>query len=68
MQFECQIGHCNLPSITSKNKEFFDSFPADSILKEDGIDKIKHNGTKYDFRFTTEPLHLFDELAVLGNR
>ena len=65
MQFECQIGHCNLPSITSKNKEFYGSFPADSILKEDGIDKIKHNGTKYDFRFTTEPLHLFDELAIL---
>ena len=40
MQFECQIGHCNLPSITSKNKEFYDSFPPDSILKEDGIERI----------------------------
>ena len=65
MQFECLIGHCNLPSITSKNKEFYDAFPPDSILKEEGLDELKHHGTKYDYRFTTEPLHLFDELSLL---
>lgn len=65
MQFECFIGHCNLPSITSKNKEFYDAFPEGSVLKEDRLDKLKHQGTKYDFRFTTEPLHIFDELAIL---
>ena len=65
MQFECFIGHCNLPSITSKNKEFYHVFPEDTVLKEEGLDEIKHRGTKYDFRFTTEPLHIFDELAVL---
>lgn len=65
MQFECFVGHCNLPSITSKNKEFYDAFPKGSILKEEGLDELKHQGTKYDFRFTTEPLHIFDELAIL---
>lgn len=65
MQFECFIGHCNLPSITSKNKEFYDAFPPDSILKESGLDDIKHEGTQYDFRLTREPLHIFDELALL---
>ena len=65
MQFECSIGHCNLPSITSKNKEFYSAFPEGSILKEEGLDEIKHHGTKYDFRFTREPLHIFDELAIL---
>ena len=65
MQFECFIGHCNLPSITSKNKEFYDVFPEGSVLKEEGLDELKHHGTKYDFQFTTEPLHIFDELAVL---
>ena len=65
MQFECFVGHCNLPSITSKNKEFYDAFPADTILKEEGLDELKHHGTKYDYRFTTEPLHLFDELSLL---
>lgn len=65
MQFECLVGHCNLPSITSKNKEFFAVFPPDSILKEEGLDELKHHGTKYDFQFTTEPLHIFDELSIL---
>lgn len=65
MQFECSVGHCNLPSITSKNKEFYDAFPKGSILKEEGLDELKHQGTKYDFQFTTEPLHIFDELAIL---
>lgn len=65
LQFECSIGHCNLPSITSKNKEFYDAFPKDTILKEERLDELKHHGKKYDFRFTTEPLHIFDELAIL---
>lgn len=65
MQFECFVGHCNLPSITSKNKEFYDAFPEGSIRKEEGLDELKHQGTKYDFQFTTEPLHIFDELALL---
>lgn len=65
MDFDCQIAHCNLPSITSANKEFYDAFPADAVLKEDGIDKLKHQGIKYDYRTTTEPLHVFDELRIL---
>ena len=65
MQFECFVGHCNLPSITSKNKEFYDVFPKGSVRKEEGLDELKHQGTKYDFQFTTEPLHIFDELAIL---
>ena len=65
MQFECFVGHCNLPSITSKNKEFYDAFPEGSIRKEEGLDELTHQGTKYDFQFTTEPLHIFDELALL---
>jgi hypothetical protein len=65
MQFECFVGRCNLPSITSKNKEFYDAFPEGSIRKEEGLDEFKHQGTKYDFQFTTEPLHIFDELALL---
>ncbi len=65
MQMDCSICHCNLPSITCKNKEFYDRFPKDSILKEDRLDELKHKGTKYDFRLTKEPLHLFDELILL---
>lgn len=65
MLFECQVGHCNLPSITCKNKEFYDVFPEGSILKEDGIDEIKHRGIKYDYRVTMEPLHIFEELSII---
>lgn len=65
MQFECFIGRCNLPSITSKNKEFYNAFPEGSIKKEEGLDELKHQGTKYDFQFTPEPLHIFDELSLL---
>lgn len=65
MLFDCQIGQCNLPSITAENKEFYDAFPEGSILKEEGLDRIKHEGTYYDFRFVTEPLHIFDELSLL---
>ena len=65
MQFDCQIGHCNLPSITCLNKEFYDAFPKDTILKQDGIDALKHHGTMYDYRITTEPLHTLDELDLL---
>ncbi len=65
MQFECFIGHCNLPSITSKNKEFYSSFPDGLVLKEEGLDELKHHGKKFDYQFTPEPLHIFDELAIL---
>lgn len=65
MQFGCAVACCNLPSITSKNKEFYDVFPEGSVLKEEGLDEIKHHGTKYDFRFTPEPLHIFAELDLL---
>ncbi|WP_300695635.1 BREX-4 system phosphatase PglZ [Acutalibacter muris] len=65
MQFECFVGRCNLPSITSKNKDFYNAFPEGSVRKEEGLDELKHQGTKYDFQFTTEPLHVFDELAIL---
>lgn len=66
MLCSCQIGHCNLPSITSKNTEFYDLFPPNTILKEERIDNLKHHGKKYDFRVTTEPIHVFDELEVLN--
>lgn len=68
MQLECQVGRCDLPSITSENRDFYGLFPEGSVKKEDGLDKIKHEGTYYDFRVVTEPLHVFDELMLLDRR
>lgn len=67
MQFDCLIGHCNLPSITSENKEFYDSFPEGSIQKEERLDEIKHHGTRFDYELIREPLHIYSELGVLDN-
>ncbi len=67
MQFDCLIGHCNLPSITSKNKEFYDAFPEGIIQKEERLDEIKHHGTKFDYELIREPLHIYSELGVLDN-
>lgn len=65
LQFDCQIARCDLPSITSVNRDFYGMFPEDSIRKESGLDDVKHEGTYFDYRATKEPLHIFDELAVL---
>ena len=60
-----------LPSITSRNKEFLDLFvdadhPTVSIKE---IDDIKHHG-KYDYDFYKNsklPIHLIKELEVIRN-
>jgi len=62
---EISVGHCELPSITSKNKEFLQYFPNDSCLKVDELDELKHHSKVFDFRKRTEPIHLFKELEII---
>ena len=66
---EAKVGKCNLPSITSANKEFVDVFKAcdaeivDFIKK---IDKDKHEAIgDYNFEKSEYPIHLIDELAEI---
>lgn len=59
---------CELPSITSKNKEFLELFENMTIpvvcIKD--IDDIKHHGKyDYDYQQTRLPVHLIRELEVL---
>lgn len=58
--------HCDLPSITSQNKEFLDVFKnagADIIDNIKDIDEIKHSGTlDYDYAKSPYPTYLADEL------
>lgn len=68
MHCDCSIGHCNLPSITSKNKEFYEVFPEGSIKKIDELDNLKHEGVRYDYQVTSEPIHIFDELDVINKQ
>ncbi|MGN1339401.1 MAG: BREX-4 system phosphatase PglZ, partial [Oscillospiraceae bacterium] len=62
---ELEIGRCELPSITEKNKEFQQYFPAEDQHKIDALDEIKHHSSVYDYRKCDLPLHLFVELEII---
>lgn len=58
----------NLPSITSKNKEFVVEFQNKGIIvnSEKGLDDIKHHGTDdYDYQQRKQPIHLIKELEII---
>lgn len=62
------ICSANLPSITSKNKEFVTDFETRGILvnsiKE--LDEIKHHGTNdYDYRQRKQPIYIIRELEII---
>lgn len=60
---EVSVGRCELPSITSCNKDFEQYFPG--IKKNEGLDELKHHSAIYDYRKRHEPIHIFDELAII---
>lgn len=67
------ICHCELPSITSLNKEFvkvFEEGGATLVPDKNGIkalDDIKHHGEEeFDFRTNELPTHLSHELEIIG--
>ncbi len=55
----------NLPSITSFNNDFFDSWNSDKVQTKK-LDKIKHDG-ELDFNYQTTklPIHLEKELQII---
>lgn len=64
---ELSIGHCELPSITVKNKEF-DQFFSDSIYhKIDELDEMKHHSQVFNYEKCPYPTHLFQELEVIDS-
>lgn len=65
---EVAIGHCELPSITVKNKEFLQYFADGDWKKIDDLDEIKHHSQIYDYRKCEYPLHLFEELDVIDEQ
>lgn len=66
---EPKIGRCNLPSITSVNKEFLDAFKvcdAEIVDFIKQIDKDKHEAIgDYNFEKSVYPIHLIDELSTI---
>ncbi len=62
------VCRCELPSITSRNKEFFEALSTENlpIKTVSDIDEIKHNGEDdYEYRKTKLPIHLMKELATI---
>lgn len=60
---EISIGHCELPSITSKNKEFENTCP--NVKKISDLDELKHHSVIYDYTVCPYPIHLFRELEII---
>lgn len=62
------VCRCELPSITSRNKEFIDSFSDVGlpVVSVKDLDDIKHHGKdNYDYQQTKLPIHLVRELEII---
>lgn len=60
--YEISIAHCELPSITVKNKEFKKRFETKDI---GDLDELKHHSQMYDYRTCEYPIHIFRELEIV---
>lgn len=60
---EFAIGRCELPSITSANKEFENTCP--NVKKISDLDELKHHSMVYDYTACPYPIHLFRELEII---
>ncbi len=60
--YEISIGHCELPSITVKNKDFKHYFETKDI---GDLDELKHHSQIYDYRKCEYPIHIFKELNII---
>lgn len=66
--------HCEIPSITSKNKDFVEVFESHgAVFAKDrngikSLDEIKHHGEEdFDFTNNTLPTHLAKELRIIAD-
>lgn len=64
---EIAVGVCQLPSITSENKDFISFFPG-GAKKIDGLDEVKHHSQIFDYQQCKEPIHLFRELEIIDEQ
>lgn len=60
------ITHCELPSLTRHNKDFFETFAPKHRAKVSELDDIKHHGKEnFDYQVTKTPQHLIRELEIV---
>ena len=65
LRSQIQIGRAELPSITSENREFYDSWKGKRCETKD-LDDIKHGKiVKYSYEHCKKPIYLAEELAEI---
>lgn len=67
--FHADVARCNLPSITSQNKEFVQDFKDCNCTVKDNkeLDKLKHEGqSSYNYENTKLPIHIVEEINILN--
>lgn len=66
LKLTATVSHCELPSLTRCNKDFFESYPPEQRTKVSELDDIIHHGKEnYDYQVTKTPLHLIRELEII---
>ncbi|MCC8154045.1 MAG: BREX-4 system phosphatase PglZ [Tannerellaceae bacterium] len=69
LSFHANIARCELPSITSMNKEFINEFEAVGckVNLNRELDDLKHKGKdSYNYENTKLPIHIIRELEILN--
>ena len=66
MDVVIKIGCSNIPTLTDKNKDFFDSWSGPKMVKEEELDKLKHEGVKDEIVSPlAAPLYIERELLII---
>ena len=66
LKLSVTVAHCELPSLTHFNKDFFESYPSSQKSKVRKLDGIIHHGEEnYNYQVTKTPIHLIRELEII---
>lgn len=66
LKINVRVAHCELPSLTRCNKDFFESYEDGQKIKVSELDDIIHHGKEnYDYQVTKTPLYLIRELEII---
>lgn len=69
LAFVANVARCNLPSITSMNKEFESDFlqAGCKVYSNKDMDELKHGGVfTYDYENNKLPIHIVEEIDILN--
>jgi hypothetical protein len=67
LKISINIVRANLPTITSLNKDFYDTWNGRKV-KRNELDEVKHKGEQdFNYETTKFPIHLASELAIIDD-